>query len=145
MIPPFKRPIVFAVDEAYIPALRTAVASVLMSTATPARPVEVIVLHAGVPKPARIRLANPAIRLEWREVTIPPELRLPVSDWVSAAAYYRLAIATTLSEFDSCLYLDADVLVLSTLAPLLLGICKQPISAVQDPQNPTLRAGDALP
>jgi lipopolysaccharide biosynthesis glycosyltransferase len=71
---------------------------------------------------------------------------LPVSDHVSCAAYLRLAIPEALATEPSLLYLDADLLAVSDIRPLLdldlKGFC---IGAVRDLYNPLLRLGQGLP
>jgi lipopolysaccharide biosynthesis glycosyltransferase len=70
----------------------------------------------------------------------------PVSDWVTDAVYLRLAISDVLAGVPAVLYLDADVLVLRDLRPLLgSSLDGAPLAAVRNPSNPVLEVGSALP
>ena len=139
------RPIVFAVDNSYLTPLRTAIDSIERACEPEIGKLRIIVLHEGVDELSR-RLLRLGRYVEWREVRLPVEVQLPIADWISRAAYYRLAIGKALPDYDSCLYLDVDILVLESVVELLTKpMSCSPVAAVRDPQTPILRDGTALP
>lgn len=139
------RPIVFAVDESYLTPLRVAIESLRRACESDVGALRVIVLHEGIDESVR-RSLGLGHHIEWREISLPSHISLPLREWLSRAAYYRLAIAEALLEYDSCLYLDADILVLESVADLLTRpLTASPVAAIRDPSNPTLGSGPALP
>ncbi|WP_256790323.1 MULTISPECIES: glycosyltransferase family 8 protein [Frankia] len=139
-------PIVCCLDDRYARPL-----CVLMESlnATGAHSdVQVLVLHDELAAASRERVRWHADRLSVNIAfhQVVPSAAGPVSGWVSAAVYLRLAIGDTLGYRGRVLYLDVDTLVLADLRPLLLASLEgAAIGAVRDPQNPVIGAGIALP
>jgi lipopolysaccharide biosynthesis glycosyltransferase len=88
--------------------------------------------------------AGVEVNLSFIETRVPRGL--PASDHLSRATYLRLAIPDALPAEPSLLYLDADVLAVSDIRPLLdLDLKGFPVGAVRDLYNPLLRLGQGLP
>lgn len=137
------RPIVFAIDANYIAPVRTAIASIARSMN--GQSVHIVILHDGIDDATLRTLELESTSVEGREIHL-PDIGIPVTEWVSKAAYFRMQAAEALPEYESCLYLDADTLVAGSIRALL----ERPtphhaVAAVRDAQNPQLRFGDALP
>lgn len=142
-------PIVCAIDENYIRPL-----SALMTSLAQAHPgrsdrPEMIVLHQGLTKQTQLKLLRHAnllgLEIELRQVP-PPDIRFPVSGWVSDAVYLRLSIIDALPDVPTVLYMDADTIVCGDLNPLLdTDIDGATLAAVRDQQNPLIGHGIALP
>jgi UDP-D-galactose:(glucosyl)LPS alpha-1,3-D-galactosyltransferase len=88
--------------------------------------------------------AGVEVNLSFIETRVPRGL--PASDHLSCATYLRLGIPDALETEPSLLYLDADVLAVSDIRPLLdLDLKGFPVGAVRDLYNPLLRLGQGLP
>jgi lipopolysaccharide biosynthesis glycosyltransferase len=76
-----------------------------------------------------------------------PDLPYNVAYGGAKANYARLVIPDVLPDARQVLYLDADLIILDDLKPLLRTQLSngQPLGAVRDPVNPTLGLGRALP
>ncbi|WP_158647375.1 glycosyltransferase family 8 protein [Actinoplanes sp. ATCC 53533] len=142
-------PIVCGVDQRYLVALGALMASIAAAHPGAVSQLRLIVLHHGLGRADRAVIVRWAAELglavQVRSVTDVAD-RYPVSGWVSAAVYLRLAIPEVLGEEPRVLYLDADTLVVDDLRPLLrhpLGDAA--LAAVRDPQNPAIGSGIALP
>lgn len=140
-----RRPVVFAVDETYLTPLRIAIESVTVACRPDVAELRIIVLHEGIGESTR-RSLNLGHHVEWRDISLPANIALPITEWMSRATYYRLAIGEAIPDYDSCLYLDADILVLESVARLLTRrLGPPPVAAVRDAFNPILLYGRALP
>lgn len=141
-------PIVCAIDDKYVGALCVLMQSLAMSQHEPDR-VRLIVLHNQLTPPARRKISFHADRLglslDLRNGHVGTN-QYPVSGWVSRATYLRLTIGHVINEYPTVLYLDADVIVLRDLTPLLVTeIGSAPVAAVRDTGNPVLRVDIGLP
>jgi lipopolysaccharide biosynthesis glycosyltransferase len=137
------RPVVFTVDDGYLRPLCVTLRS--LASANPKLPV--IVLHTELSEASAERLyaeaAEFGLDLELRRAEL--DVKGPLWGWISPAAYLRLAIPQVLSDFDSVLYLDSDLLVLGDVTPLLeADLGGAPVAAVPDPFNPVVRCGIGL-
>lgn len=142
-------PLVCGIDESYVVPLRALMQSLVLSHLDDHADLRLIVLHQDLSRASQLAIRRHAQRIglsaELREVPATRE-RLPVSGWISEAVYLRLAIGEMLADEPTVLYLDADVLVMRSLRPLMhQGLEGAPLAAVQDPQNPLLGRGIALP
>jgi UDP-D-galactose:(glucosyl)LPS alpha-1,3-D-galactosyltransferase len=117
----------------------------------PASDLRVIVLHRSrsLSGWARERILFHAdrvgLRVELRRVADPPA-HLPLFGRLTEDAYLRLMMPVVLADIPLALYLDADLLVLDDLRPLMAtSLHGAPLAAVRDAVNPVLAAGRALP
>ncbi|MDG4834866.1 glycosyltransferase family 8 protein [Solwaraspora sp. WMMD1047] len=142
-------PIVCGVDHRYALPLTALMRSLAAVESETTEALRIIVLHGGLDSASQKMIGYTAdevgLTLEFRRVT-GADAAYPVSGWISDAVYLRLAIADTILDEPRVLYLDADVLVLRDIRPLL----SQPLGglgmgAVRDPQNPIVGVGIALP
>lgn len=142
-------PIVCAVDERYL----VGVCALMRSLGAHYRgeePLRLIVLADGLTVAGSALLTDVGrssrLAVEVRRVEESLVRRGWASGWVSDAVYLRLVIPDVIADEPRVLYLDADVLVLGDVTPLLkhpLG--GAPMAAVRDCQNPTVGRGWALP
>jgi len=142
-------PIVCGVDQRYLVALGTLMASIAAAHPGAVSQLRLIVLHHGLGRADRAMIVRRAAELGLAvQVRSAAEAgdRYPLSGWVSAAVYLRLAIPEVLGGEPRVLYLDTDTLVLDDLRPLLRHpLDDTALAAVRDPQNPTIGSGIALP
>ncbi|MCG5215486.1 glycosyltransferase family 8 protein [Streptosporangium soli] len=142
-------PIVCGVDDGYVLPLRVMMESLAVAHDDCLDELRLFVLHSGLDDGLARLIRADARRLGlWLELrtVLAGRIRHPVSGWVSEAVYLRLAIGEALREETAVLYLDADVLVLGDLCPLLAReLGGVPVAAVRDPQNPIIGQGIALP
>jgi lipopolysaccharide biosynthesis glycosyltransferase len=142
-------PIVFAIDDGYARPLCVALRSLAAANRGHLADLQVIVLHESL-SDSSMRLlefhtADVELEVEVRRVDI-DSARFPLWGWVTPASYLRLIMTNVLPGHDKAVYLDADILVLGDLLPLLhTELGDAPIAAVQDPLLPTLNCGLALP
>src|SRR5262249_42885778 len=141
-------PVVFGVDDRYIGPLCVALQSLADAHPPPAAPT-VVVLHRGLNADSCQRLRLHAsllgLHMELRQVAH-TGARLPVSGWVSDAAYLRLDIPDVLDDFPVVLYLDCDILVVDDLRPLLrTPLDGARLAAVRDAIHPVLEFSVGLP
>lgn len=145
---PGLRPIVCGVDDHYTPALCVLIESLAAAHPTCIADLQLIVLQHQLSSSGcdRIRFHADRLGLSLQLRAVPGRgRRYPVSGWASDAVYLRLSIPDMVEE-STVLYLDVDILVLSDLRPLLSRtMCGAPVAAVQDPQNPLLGQGIAMP
>lgn len=142
-------PIVCGIDNAYVVPLCALMASIAAIHAPEAERPRMIVLHTAMSRSADRTVTSCGellgLDVELRRVPSVPA-RYPVTGWVSAAAYLRLALPEAVPDQPVVLYLDADTLVLRDLRPLLhQPLDGAPLAAVRDPQNPIVGTGIALP
>ncbi|WP_027343900.1 glycosyltransferase family 8 protein [Hamadaea tsunoensis] len=142
-------PIVCGIDDAYARPLCALITSIGAAHAETAEQPRMIILHRRLTPQSRSLIdacaADANLALRWHEVE-PAVVTGPVSGWVSAAAYLRFALPELAVSERRVLYLDADVLVLRDLTPLLrMPLTGMPLAAVQDAQNPIVGTGLALP
>jgi lipopolysaccharide biosynthesis glycosyltransferase len=140
---------VCGVDDRYVVPLCTLLASIAVAHATSTVQPRMIVLHGELSQAGQRTVATYGellgVDVDLRAVAV-PRVRYPMTGWVSAAAYLRLAIPEAVADEPVVLYLDADTLVLRDLGPLLhQPLNGAPLGAVRDPQNPTVGSGIALP
>ncbi|AXG81941.1 glycosyltransferase family 8 protein [Streptomyces paludis] len=141
--------LVCGVDDGYARPLRTLMRSIAAAHPGTLDELRLIVLDQRIGSANRQAILRDAEHLglhtELRPVPL-TDPRYPVSDWVSAAVYVRLAIPQVVPDERRVLYLDADTLVLGDLRPLLRqSLGGRPIGAVRDPQNPVIGRGIQLP
>src|SRR5262245_33754086 len=126
-------PIVCGVDDRYVGPLCVLMQSLAMAHPDSAPELRLVVIHRRLTEASRQRVRWHAERLgltvELREVQSASE-GYPVSHWVTDAVYVRLAIPEVVSDSRVVLYLDADVVVLRDLRPLLeTGLAGRPVAA----------------
>ena len=142
-------PIVCGIDSNYVVPLCALMASIAAAHPTDAGRPRMIVLHTALGRSAGWTVMSCGellgLDVQLRRVPGVPG-RYPVTGWVSDAAYLRLALPEVVTDEPVVLYLDADILVLRDLGPLLRQpLDGAPIAAVRDPQNPIIGTGIALP
>lgn len=116
-----KMNILVSLDENYLPQLRVMLASLLLNN--PGAECNIYLLHSGIPQP---RLDEMGRSLAARGQTFYPIRvdgalfeKAPVNRYYSQEMYYRLLAGQLLPrEVDKILYLDPDILVINSLAPL---------------------------
>lgn len=138
-------PLVLAADEAFTVPLAVTVASAVRS-ADDLDDVEIHVLGHGIDVAGRdlvTRAADGAATIEWHGIRGEQFADLPTGH-LSPAAYYRLLIPE-LIDVDRAIYLDSDILVRSSLRPLVelpLGEC--PAAAARNLTVPFLASPRGL-
>jgi len=141
-------PVVFGIDDRYVGPLCVVLHSLAGVHPPPDAPA-VVVLHRGLDRDSCERLRFHAdllgLRVELRQVG-DDDASLPLSQWATDAVYLRLSIPHVLDDFPEVLYLDADLLVVDDLRPLLrTPLDSAPLAAVRDALSPTLEFGIGLP
>ncbi|MFV2084998.1 glycosyltransferase family 8 protein [Micromonospora sp. LOL_021] len=142
-------PIVCAIDDGYATPLQALMRSLAAAHPDAVGELHLLVVHHRLSQGSRTALTRVAdelglpIRLVAADGITAPG---PVSGWVSPAVYLRLQLAELLDLDGVILYLDADVLAVADLRPLL----RRPLhgaalAAVRDPRNPLVGGGIALP
>jgi endoglucanase len=140
---PTRVALVLAVDDAYAIQAATVVASLVATQPTPVR---TVVVHAGLSRSWRRSLQGLADALAWplELRAVPAVTGVPVYSYASAATYLRL-LAPDVVGAERLIYLDADLLVEASLAPLADMRLTTPIAAVQDHFQRTFETGEGLP
>ena len=142
-------PIVCAIDDRYATPLGVLMRSLAAVHADAVAELRMLVVYQQLSegnRSALVRLGNELGLAVQLVAAGRAAARGPVSGWVSEAVYLRLQLADLLKTDGVVLYLDADVLAVGDLRPLL----RQPLhgavlAAVRDPQNPLVGGGFALP
>jgi len=131
-------PIFFAVDDNYAPYLAVALSS-LREHASPDREYRVYVLTEKLDELNRERLkALSAENISVEFVSVAERLcrfgeKLHLRDYYSKATYYRFFIPELFPQYDRCLYLDCDILLLRDAAELFGADLRQSwLAAVRD-------------
>lgn len=116
-------PIIFAVDDAYIPFLAVTIQS-LSDHINPKNQYILKVLYTKINEENKkkiLKYANENISIEF--VNVEKEIKkmeskLPVGYFYSSATYYRVLIPNLYPEYNKVLYLDADIVILEDVAKL---------------------------
>lgn len=131
-------PIFFSTDDAYIPYLDVAIASLIANASTDYR-YRIIVLNTGI-RPEHIAVVKENERTDFTIdfMDISEHLEHIRSHFknvyhFSIATYYRLFIASLFPEYDKIIYLDCDLVVLGDISKLyqidlgdnILGACPE--------------------
>lgn len=118
-------PVVFSVDQNYLPVLAVAIAS-LIENKKDSTHYDIIILESDLPDPKKKQLQKlaqrPGISLRFYNV-MPLSARYDFSQFmtinhISLSAYYRLLIAEILKNYKKAIYLDCDLLCLTDLSDL---------------------------
>lgn len=141
--------VVFTINDDYCLPLTVAWQSLSETNPHCAGSLDIQVLYEELTPASENRLRRHATRLELRvklrRVTL-PSIRYPVAFGGSRSNYLRLMIPELIDTHSRILYLDADLLFLGDIRPLLTTeIAGCPLAAVRDPINPAYRFGRALP
>ncbi|MEU4181121.1 glycosyltransferase family 8 protein [Streptomyces sp. NPDC026589] len=146
---PALAPLVFSADDCYVLPLLATFSSLAAANAHLLPDLRCLLLHEDLSESAQRRVRSHADRLGLRvELT---RMRLPDVDFkvnrgASRANYFRLSLGELLPDENRALYLDADLLVLGDLEPLLTTeLAGELLAAVRDPVNPVYAEGFALP
>lgn len=137
-------PIVFAIDDRYARPLCAAIRSLAAFSSQFLEQLRVYLLYEELSAHSlrMVRTAATATSLSLH--TVRAKGRMPnygPSRWPSAA-YLRLAVPALLPEESVALYLDADVLILADLRPLLtMNLHSACVGAARDPLSPTVGQG----
>ena len=124
-------PIFFAVDDKYAPYLSVALRS-LIENASPSYQYRIHILIDTLSEETKARLLSmqtDAVSVEFVSVREKLEKymgKLHLRDYYTQATYYRFVISELFPEYDRCIYLDCDILVLGNIAALYekeLGDC----------------------
>ncbi len=131
-MPPSPHHILFAADGAYLPHMATALASLIANNAGSA--FHFHVLHTDIDAQALARLtATVPHPVTSHHLPDSAFAGLPVVGHLARSAYYRLFAADVI-DAPEALYLDADLIVLGTLAPMLATDLRgHAIAAVENP------------
>lgn len=125
----FKRPpvvVVFAADERYVPYLGVTLTS-LVSHVSTNRPYEIFILSDDISEQNKEKLATVKGNLSNVKITFIDvdkevyrikSLKFPTNTNFSEATYFRFFIPEILKKYDKVLYLDADLIITSDIAPL---------------------------
>jgi lipopolysaccharide biosynthesis glycosyltransferase len=141
--------VVFCVNSDYLLPLTVAWQSLHDSNSAIVADLPIVVLADGIGPDQLDRLRRHADRLglnvDVRPVEL-PDLPYNLAYGGTRANYGRLAIGAMFAGHSRVLYLDADLLILDDLRPLLdTDLRARPFGAVRDPVNPTYELGRALP
>lgn len=118
-----KIPVFFSADENYIPCLGVAIKSLEMN-ANPDVEYEITVLHDGISENGQqdiktLETDNVKINFEnLNKITkkIEKDLELRLRDYYSIAIYNRMFIPSLFPQYEKCVYLDSDTIVLKDIA-----------------------------
>jgi len=140
--------VVFAINESYCLPLAVALQSLRTADPELSHRLQVDILYEELSETSLERLARHADRLglhvTFRSIHLEP-VEYPTLLGGSRAMYMRLTIPD-IYDSGTLLYLDADVIVRSSLAELLdTDLNGAPIAAVRDPLHPLVSSGEALP
>jgi UDP-D-galactose:(glucosyl)LPS alpha-1,3-D-galactosyltransferase len=141
--------IVCTIDERYLPGVHVLMESLAAAHAGVTDSLRFVVVHEGLSDRAERRLHDHAralgLAFEARAVT-DLDSPAPIFGRWTRAHCLLLELGDVLED-DVVLYLDADILVLGDLRPLLReDLLGAPLAAVRDPTQPTLAlASSALP
>jgi len=138
--------VVFGIDDGYVDPLCVTLVSLALCANLPPGS-DVRVLHAGLAAESQTRLARvaDAYGLELGLVRVDgADARLPVTKWISAAAYLRLALDLVSEDREFIVYLDSDLVALDDLSRLFR-VPDGVVAAVRDVGNPTFGAGAGVP
>lgn len=133
--------VVTACDDAFVPGLAALLNS--LERHEPDRTIHL--LDCGITASHRERLRSRFARLEVVPLEVPPELVLPSVG--SLATYARLFIGDLFGSLGRALYLDADTILLSTLAELESWRIGPPnvVAACLEPYTPNFRSDNGPP
>jgi lipopolysaccharide biosynthesis glycosyltransferase len=144
------RPVlVLAIDDSYCEPLLVALYSLSQSNPQSVTDhFDIVLMYEGLSEQTKQRVLACADQLglpvEFR-LAVLPDLPFNTAFGGTRAHYLRLAIPDTLADRNRAVYLDADILVLADVTPLLEAeLGDLPIGAVRDSLNPTLATGRAL-
>ena len=140
--------IVLAADARYLRPLLTAIVSLAVSggIGTRAVPLRVLTNDFGRDERRQLHTVGRGLDLDLDIIDVDPvDARFPVTDWVSSAAYLRLELIRACGEARRAIYLDCDLVAVGDLQPLLDTETGPILAAVQDPGNPHLGQGEAIP
>lgn len=142
-------PIACAIDETYVLPLCVVMESLAAAHGKEIGEIRLIVLHQRLGERSISRICHHAQRLglavDVRKVP-KSHRRLPTFGRFTEAVYVRLEMGAVLIDEPAALYLDADVLVLDDLRPLLRpDLAGAVLAAVRDPLEPVLGHSIALP
>ncbi|MBW4722338.1 glycosyltransferase family 8 protein [Saccharothrix obliqua] len=140
-------PIVCAIDSRFVLPLCVLMESLADANAHVLDVMRVIVLHEDLSPESIERLRFHATRLglhlELRRAEVAGQ-DLPVSSRITKATYLRLRIGDMFPDEQRVLYVDADMVVLSDIEPLLAqSTGGHPLAAVVDPTGPRFRYREA--
>ncbi|MEV2225912.1 glycosyltransferase family 8 protein [Nocardia vinacea] len=146
-------PIVCCIDDRYVLPFCVLLESLARSSAHFRGDLQILVVHEVLSVDSKKRIDRHAKRLGLRVeyfAADPVDNRFPTDGphpgQFTHSVYLRLLIGDMLPAVPRALYLDADLVVLGDIRPLLLNPMKdQAIGAVQDPIQLTLDQGYALP
>lgn len=140
-------PIVCGVDDRYVGPLCALMRSFAVTHGPDLAEFRMIVLGDRLSDISAERIGAVAHRLGLSVELRPADADrgYPVDRWVSRAVYLRLAIPDAVDE-PVVLYLDADLLIVRDLRPLLnQPLQGKPLGAVQDPHSPLVGVGLGQP
>jgi UDP-D-galactose:(glucosyl)LPS alpha-1,3-D-galactosyltransferase len=142
--------IVCTIDDTYAPGLHVLMQSLAAAHAGVTDSLRLVVVHEGLSCRAERRLHRHAralgLALETRAVAV-TDSPAPIFGRWTRAHYLLLELGDVLADDAVVLYLDADILVVGDVRPLLReDLLGAPLAAVRDPTQPTLAlASSALP
>ncbi|MBI3704976.1 MAG: glycosyltransferase family 8 protein [Rhizobiales bacterium] len=133
-------PIVTACDQGFLPGLRALLCS--LQRTNPER--VIYLLDCGISYDDRIDLSRRFRKLRVESVAVPADLPLPSVG--SCATYARLFVGDVFSQYRRVLYLDADTIVMSSLAALDDTTLRSPniVAACVEPYTPTFASHNGV-
>lgn len=142
-------PVFFGFDNKYVPYASVAISS-LIANSDPARKYRLHVLHTDVSEENQAKVKALAsgkknITIEFKDVT--QEIgalinKLPVRDYYSPSTYYRMLIAKLYPNYEKCIYLDSDIVVLTDVAKMYdIQLGNKLVAAVPDAITELFDAG----
>jgi len=140
-------PVVFGIDDCFAEPLCVAFKSLARCSADCLGEIRVVVLFSELSFSAQnaVQAAAGTLGISLRMVRVPPIPPYAATRW-PPSTYLRLGIAEYLPDEPAALYLDADILVLASLRPLLSTHLESScLGAVRDPLSPTVAEGGVLP
>jgi UDP-D-galactose:(glucosyl)LPS alpha-1,3-D-galactosyltransferase len=140
--------IVLAADARYLRPLLTTVVSLAVGGGIGTRgvPIRVLTNDLGLAHRRGLHAVARELALDLEVIDVDPvDDRFPVSDWISSAAYLRLELVRACAEARRAIYLDCDLVAVGDLQPLLCAETGPILAAVQDPGEPHVGQGEAIP
>ncbi|MBE5756220.1 MAG: glycosyltransferase family 8 protein [Clostridiales bacterium] len=114
-------PVVFAVDENYMPYMSVAISSIVKNS-NKSDFYRFYVLNIGIGKTLKEKLTDGEnYSVEFIDVSKKLDEisgKLPLRDYYTNAIYFRLFIPSLFPEYDKIIYLDSDVVVLKSLSKI---------------------------
>ena len=140
--------VLFGVDDRYVEPMLVTLVSLGQRGGLRRLTTDIRVLHSSLGQANQSRILEVGSRLGFDVQLVAVGQRLdglPVSDWITEAAYLRLSLAEAASDHERIVYLDCDLVALGDISALFEMRLEATIAAVRDIPNPLFRCGTAVP